>query len=105
MPAKSRTSKRPAGDQQGWGMLVFESFSAGAVAVLVALVLALVLVGLYDYLVWPLTKWDMTEVNPETFFTWSKYGLEAIFAGGTAAGFWCFTGAAFRKRGTLQGRR
>ena len=51
-----RGSRRPASDEQSWPMLIFESLSAGGIAVLLVLVLALVLVGIYAGIVWPLTN-------------------------------------------------
>jgi hypothetical protein len=79
-------------------MLIFESLSAGVAAILVAAVALLVLVGLYDYIVWPLTKWDFAGVNVEQFRPWWQWAAGLTFATGTLAGFWCFSGAAFRPK-------
>jgi hypothetical protein len=79
-------------------MLVFESLSAGGMAVFVALSAVLVLVGIYTYLVWPLTKWDLADVNAGRLASWGEFALIVIFAAGSAAGFWCFSGAAFREK-------
>src|ERR1019366_2447564 len=91
-----RNGKRPASDQQGLGMLVFESLSAGGIAVFVALVAVLVLVGIYSYFIWPFTYWDLANLKLENG-SWWEYALGLIFAAGSAAGFWCFSGAAWRE--------
>jgi hypothetical protein len=79
-------------------MLLFESLSAGGVAVLVALITVLLLVGIYSYCVWPFTHWDLANIDSGAFYSWSKFLLIVIFAAGSAAGFWCFSGAAFREK-------
>jgi hypothetical protein len=93
----SRNRKRPASDQQGVAMLVFESLSAGGIAVFLALVTMLVLVGIYSYFVWPFTHWGLAQLQLADDTGW-EYALAIIFAAGSAAGFWCFSGAAFRKK-------
>jgi hypothetical protein len=95
---RPKTRKRPASDDQDWFMLILESFSLGGMAVFVAMAAILVLVGLYTYLVWPLTKWDLADVNLAKLISLGEYVLVVIFVAGTAAGFWCFSGAAFRQR-------
>jgi hypothetical protein len=82
-------------------MLIFESISAGGIAVLLTFVALLVLAGIYCLVVWPLTHWDLAHVDVGS---WWKGALGLIFAAGAIAGFWCFSGSAFRaKAGT--GRR
>ena len=78
-------------------MLWFESFSAGTVAVFIVTLAILVVVGVYSMIVWPLTKWDLSNVNPEKCRSGLEYGLILIFVMGSAAGLWCFSGAAFRR--------
>jgi hypothetical protein len=94
--------KSPANDKQGWWMLIFESISAGGVAILVGIGTVLVLVGMYSYIVWPLTKWDFAGVNAEQLRPWWQWAAGLTFATGTLAGFWCFSGAAFRQKKTTQ---
>jgi len=93
--------RRPqAKDDQGLFMLLFESFSAGALAVLIVILVLLSVVGVYTIIIWPLTKWDLNGVNPESL----RHGLEdvlaAVFIVGTLMGLWCFSGAAFQRRKT-----
>jgi len=90
--------KPPARDEQIWPMLIFESLSAGGIAVLLVLGLALVLVGFYVGIVWPLTKWDLAHINQQTYLRWCEGTLWLIFAAGSGAGFWYFSGAAFREK-------
>jgi hypothetical protein len=81
---------------QHWSMLVFESMSAGVAMVFVGFTLALVVVGVYVMIVWPLTFWDLA--GWEKYAGWANTALWSMFAGGTAAGFWCFSGAAFKEK-------
>jgi hypothetical protein len=83
---------------QPWGMLVFESLSAGVMALLVLLLAVMVLVGVYVIVVWPLTSWDLTNTGLEKYSSWFETGLWSVFAGGSLAGFWCFSGAAFKEK-------
>lgn len=95
--SKPRSANRPTGNKQGLGMLVFESLSAGGIAVFVALAGVLILVGTYSYFVWPFTHWDLANVKLGNG-SWWEYALGLIFAAGSAIGFWCFSGAAWRGR-------
>ena len=94
---------------QHWTMLLFESLSAGVMAVTVGFLLVMVVVGVYVIVVWPLTFWDLSNLGLEQYASWTNTVLWSVFAGGTAAGYWCFSGAAFKrtpaKRGTVAPRR
>ena len=90
---------------QHWSMLLFESVSAGVMAVAVGFLAVMVVVGVYVIIVWPLTFWDLANLGLEQYFSWTNTVLWSIFGGGTLAGYWCFSGMAFRKnpkkRGTV----
>jgi hypothetical protein len=77
-------------------MLLFESLSAGATVVLVVIAAVIALVGLYTIIVWPLTFWDGANSGLEQYASWGNVVLWSLFAGGSLAGFWCFSGAAFK---------
>jgi hypothetical protein len=79
-------------------MLIFESLSAGGMAVLLVLVLTLVMVGFYVGIVWPLTQWDLAHINQQKYLWWCEWTLWLIFAAGSGAGFWYFSGAAFQEK-------
>lgn len=87
-----------AGWEQHWGMLVFESLSAGVMTLLVLMMEIMVLVGIYGIIVWPLTSWDLTQTGLEKYSSWANTALWSVFAGGSLAGFWCFSGAAFKEK-------
>ena len=70
--------------------------SAGAMAVLVGLTVVMVVVSLYVIVVWPLTFLDLTDSGLEKYGVWASTALWSVFAGGSLAGFWCFSGAAFK---------
>jgi len=84
--------------EQHWSMLLFESLSAGAMAIGAGLAAVLLAVSIYAVLVWPLTSLDLGNVSAEQFDSWAKTVLWSVFAGGSLAGYWCFSGAAFKDR-------
>lgn len=79
-------------------MLIFESLSAGVLAIFVGIVAVMTVVGLYVVVVWPLTFWDLANLGLEKYGSWIPTVLWSIFAGGSLAGYWCFSGAAFKTR-------
>ncbi|MGA2855981.1 MAG: hypothetical protein ABSE40_03890 [Candidatus Sulfotelmatobacter sp.] len=89
---------RTASTDQHWSMLLFESLSAGAMAIGVGLAAVLLAVSIYAVLVWPLASTDLPNVSAEQFDSWAHTVLWSVFAGGSLAGYWCFSGAAFRDR-------
>jgi len=92
--------ERPRADStdQHWAMLAFESLSAGVMAIGIGLAAVLLAIGVYAVLVWPLTYWDLANLGLERYASWTSTVLWSIFAGGTLAGYWCFSGAAFKNR-------
>jgi hypothetical protein len=98
------TARRPDPTDQHWSMLMFESLSAGVLAVAVGLAVVMAIVGIYVSIVWPLTFWDLANLGLEKYGEWTDTVLWSVFAGGSLAGYWCFSGAAFkthrRKAGT-----
>lgn len=90
------TTQRPDPTDQHWSMLVFESLSAGVLAVAVGLSAVLAVVGVYVIFVWPLTFWDLANLGLEQYASWTDTVLWSVFAGGSLAGYWCFSGAAFK---------
>jgi hypothetical protein len=83
---------------QHWSMLLFESLSAGVLAVGVGLATVLAVVGLYVTIVWPLTFWDLANLGLEHYASWTNTVLWSVFAGGSLAGYWCFSGSAFKAK-------
>lgn len=79
-------------------MLLFESCSAGVLALGVGIASVLLVVSVYAVLVWPLTFWDLTNLGLEKYADYGDTALWSIFAGGTLAGYWCFSGEAFKNR-------
>ncbi len=79
-------------------MLLFESLSAGVLAIGVGLAAVLAVVGLYVTIVWPLTFWDLANLGLEQYASWTNTVLWSVFAGGSLAGYWCFSGAAFKAK-------
>jgi hypothetical protein len=61
------TTQRPDPTDQHWSMLVFESLSAGVLAVAVGLGAVLAVVGVYVIFVWPLTFWDLANLGLEQY--------------------------------------
>jgi len=96
--SRAGSAAKPDPTHQHWGMLLFESLSAGVMAVAVGMAVVLIVVGVYVLIVWPLTFWDLASFGGENFSSWSDTVLWSIFAGGSLAGFWCFSGAAFKNK-------
>lgn len=65
-------------------------------AVTAGLAAVLVVVGLYVVIVWPLTFWDLANLGLEKYGPWVNTVLWSVFAGGSLAGYWCFSGEAFK---------
>lgn len=76
-------------------MLLFESASAGVMAIFVGFMAVLLVVGIYVIVVWPLTFWDLADLHLERYGSWIKPVLLSVFGGGTLGGFLCFSGLAF----------
>lgn len=87
---------------QHWSMLLFESLSAGVMAVVAGLAAVMAVLGVYLIVVWPLTFWDLSNLGLEQFAGWTNTILWSVFAGGSLAGFWTFSGAAFRTKRRTQ---
>lgn len=78
-------------------MVLFESCSAGVAALFIGGLAVLAVVGLYAVVVWPLTMWDI-RVPTEQYDSWANTVLWSVFGGGTLAGFWCFSGLAYKSK-------
>ena len=103
---RTRVSTRRADPtDQHWSMLLFESLSAGVLAVGVGLAAVLAVVGVYLLIVWPLTFWDLASLGLEQYASWGNTVLWSIFAGGSLAGYWCFSGTAFKDAPKRKTRR
>ena len=96
--SRAGTVRRTDATDQHWSMLMFESLSAGVLAVGVGLAAVMAVVGVYVILVWPLTFWDLANLGLEKYESWTDTVLWSVFAGGSLAGYWCFSGAAFKER-------
>ena len=77
---------------------MFESCSAGVIAVGFGIASVLIVVCLYCVFVWPLTFWDLANLGLEKYGSYADTALWSVFAGGTLAGYWCFSGVAFKNR-------
>ena len=89
---------KPNPSAQHWSMLLFESLSAGAAAIFVGLASVMMVVGVYAIFIWPLTFWDLATLGLEKYASWVNTVLWSVFAGGSLAGYWCFSGAAFKAK-------
>lgn len=77
---------------------MFESLSAGVLAIAVGLAAVMAVVGVFVVVVWPLTFWDLANLGLEKYAEWTDTVFWSVFAGGSLAGYWCFSGAAFKQR-------
>lgn len=95
---RAATAQSANNTGQHWSMLLFESLSAGVMALLVLMMALMVLVGVYVIIVWPLTMWDLPVQNLDGYSSWVSMVLWSVFTGGSLAGLWCFSGAAFKDK-------
>jgi len=95
---RAGNAQRPDPTDQHWSMLMFESLSAGVLALGVGFAAVMAVVGVYVIIVWPLTFWDLANLGLEKYGSWTDTVLWSIFAGGSLAGYWCFSGAAFKDK-------
>jgi hypothetical protein len=97
---KQRTGPQARSDSpdQHWSMLLFESCSAGVLALGMGIASVMLVVSLYAVFVWPLTFWDLANLGLEKYAEYGNTALWSLFAGGTLAGYWCFSGEAFKNR-------
>ena len=95
---RAAAARRPDPTEQHWSMMLFESLSAGVLAIFVGFVLVLSVVGVYVIIVWPLTFWDLANVALDHYQSWAETVLWSVFAGGSLAGYWCFSGHAFKSK-------
>ena len=95
---RTRVNPRPNSTDQHWSMLLFESLSAGVLAVGVGMLAVLAVVGVFLVVVWPLTFWDGSSLGLDQYASWGNTILWSVFAGGSLAGYWCFSGAAFKPK-------
>jgi len=79
-------------------MLLLESMSVGVLAIFILFFLTMIVVGAYVIVIWPLTFWDLANLGLEKYGSWINPILWSVFAGGSLAGFWCFSGAAFKTK-------
>jgi hypothetical protein len=100
---RAGSAHRPDPADQHWSMLLFESLSAGVLAVGIGMVAVMAVVGAYVILVWPLTFWDLANLGLEKYGSWTDTVLWSVFAGGSLAGYWCFSGAAFKNNPKTRG--
>jgi len=77
---------------------MFESLSAGVVAVATGLAAVMLVVCVYAMFIWPLTFWDLASLGLEKYGSLVDTVLWSVFAGGSLAGYWCFSGSAFKNR-------
>jgi len=95
---RAAAPRRPDPNHQHWGMLLFESLSAGVMTIFAGFVLVTIIVGVYVIIIWPLTFWDLANLGLEKYHSWINPLLWSVFAAGSLAGFLCFGGAAFKTR-------
>jgi hypothetical protein len=79
-------------------MVIFESLSAGILTIFVVFALILIAIGVYGVVVWPLTFWDLANLGLEEYGSWANTILWSLFAGGSLAGYYVFSGYAFKAK-------
>jgi hypothetical protein len=98
-PGKKNSSPpQGSGAIDHWSIVLFYSMGIGTVAVAALLFALLMAVWLYGQFVWTFTHWDLAHVRLTPFKPLAQLVLLGTFLGGTCAGLWCFSGAAWKNR-------
>ncbi|MGB8061309.1 MAG: hypothetical protein WCF26_05400 [Candidatus Sulfotelmatobacter sp.] len=99
----ARASRPAASGSSRGNMLFYASFSAGLMALLGGFVALMSLVGFYVIIVWPLTFWDLANLHLERYSSLTGTIVASVFAGGSLAGFWYFSGATlpFKRKASV----
>lgn len=96
--SRPAAARRPDPLHQHWGLVIFESLSAGVLTIFIVFALILIAIGIYGVVVWPLTFWDLANLGLEELGSWVNTIVWSLFAGGSLAGYYVFSGAAFRAK-------
>lgn len=72
----------------------------GTLAVAALFFTVLIAVWLYGQFVWSFTQWDLAEVRLTPFKSLAYLLIAGTFLGGTCAGLWVFSGAAWKNQRT-----
>ena len=70
----------------------------GTLAVAALLFAVLMAVWMYAQFIWTFTHWDLADVRLTPFKSLAYLLIAGTFVGGTGAGLWCFSGAAWKNR-------
>ena len=98
--ASQRPSQPPpnSGAIDHWSYVLFYSMGIGTLAVGALLFTVLLAVWLYGQFVWTFTQWDLADVRLTPFKSLAYLVIAATFLAGTGAGFWIFSGAAWKNQ-------
>lgn len=83
-----------------WTYVLVYSMGIGSLAVAALLLTVLIAVWLYGQFVWSFTHWDLAEVRLTPFKSLAYLLMAGAFLGGTCAGLWIFSGAAWKNQRT-----
>lgn len=70
----------------------------GTLAVGALLFIVLIAVWLYGQFVWTFTHWDLSDISLAPFKSLAYLVIAVTFLGGTCAGLWIFSGAAWKNQ-------
>jgi hypothetical protein len=78
-------------------MLLFAGFSSGIMALVMGFGVLLTLVGVYTIVIWPLTFWDLANLQLEKYRSWTPTVVACVFGGGSLGGM-CYFGGLLSPR-------
>ncbi len=81
-----------------WTYVFIYSMGIGTLAVAALLFTVLIAVWLYGQFVWSFTQWDLADVRLAPFKPLAYLLIAGAFLGGTCAGLWVFSGAAWKNQ-------
>ena len=82
---------------QEWALVLLESLGVGVFLVILLLAVVLLAIGVYVQVIWPLTDWDLVNVSLEQYQSLIELVLVSVFTFGFFAGYYCISGAAWKK--------
>jgi hypothetical protein len=96
--AKTPTMPSASGAVDHWSAILLYSMGFGAIAVGILLFAVFLIIALYGQFVWTLTQWDGVNIRLTPFKSLAYLIIVGTFAAGMCVGFWCFSGAAWKKQ-------
>jgi hypothetical protein len=91
-------AQQDSGAIDHWSVVLFYSMGIGTLAVVALLFAVLIVVWMYSQFIRTFTHWDLADVRLTSVKSFAYFLVLTTFVGGTCAGWWFFSGAAWKTR-------